>query len=254
MRFLIPVLLSMVLVPPAHAEPAAVGSRRLSEPVLRLDERQTKAPRVALTLDACSGKVDRRILDFLVVERVPATLFVTARWLKHNAEAIAILKAHPDLFEIEDHGRDHLAAVDWPVTIYGVHAAGSPEALALEVNGGTESILAAGFDRPHWFRGATAKYSASAIAEIEAMGYRIGGFSLNGDGGSLLGARVTARRIAGAHDGDVIIAHINQPTHAAGEGVVEGVQALRTRGFELVLLRDGAAPAVQSMHSSVLPD
>lgn len=244
----------MILAPAVHAEPAAVASRRLAEPVLRLDEQQTATPRVALTLDACSGKVDRRILDFLVAERVPATLFVTARWLKHNAEAIAILKAHSDLFEIEDHGRDHLAAVDWPVTIYGVHAAGSPEALTLEVNGGTEAILAAGFDRPRWFRGATAKYSASAMAQIEAMGYRIGGFSLNGDGGSLLGTRVTARRIAGAHDGDVIIAHINQPTHAAGEGVVEGVRALKKRGFDFVLLRDGAAPAMQSLHSSVLPE
>lgn len=234
-----------------HADMPARAAARLVEPGFRLAPSQTGTPRVALTLDACSGKVDRRILDMLVAEHVPATIFVTARWLKHNAEAIAVLKAHPDLFGIEDHGREHLAAVDHPVTIFGVRSAGSPEALALEVGGGAEAIVAAGFDRPTWFRGATAKYSASAIAEIEAMGYRIGGFSLNGDGGSLLGTAVTARRIANARDGDVIIAHINQPTHAAGAGVVEGVLALKRRGVNFVLLRDEAAPPTAPLHSAL---
>ena len=73
---------------------------------------------------------------------------------------------------------------------------------------------------PKWFRGATAEYSPSAIAMIRKLGFKIAGFSINGDGGSLLGAKETARRIAAAKDGDVIIAHINQPTHAAGEGVL----------------------------------
>jgi peptidoglycan/xylan/chitin deacetylase (PgdA/CDA1 family) len=261
MHVLFRLLLCAMLVQPVLAAAAPTdGSatrhggpeRSLAEPVLRLPLQPGAAPRVALTLDACMGAVDRRILDTLVAERIPATIFVTARWLKHNGEAIAILKAHPDLFEIENHGRDHLAPVDHPATIWGVHAAGSPEALTVEVEGGTEAIVAAGFDRPLWFRGATARYSASAITRIEALGYRIGGFSLNGDGGSLLGAHTTARRIAAARDGDVIIAHINQPTHAAGSGVVEGVRALRKRGFDFVLLRDAEAAASAPLNSQVL--
>jgi hypothetical protein len=55
------------------------------------------------------------------------------------------------------------------------------------------------------------------------MGYRIAGYSLNGDGGSLLGAAVTEKRISSAKDGDVVISHINQPTHAAGEGVAKAI-------------------------------
>lgn len=236
---------------PAHADPAKhAPSVRLLEPRLSLDKHEGMAPRVALTLDACSGKVDRRILDVLVSERIPATVFVTARWLKHNAETVALFKAHPDLFEIEDHGREHVAAVDRATTIYGVRSAGSPEAVALEVGGGAEAMLAAGLGRPRWFRGATAKYSASSIALIEAMGYRVAGYSLNGDGGSLLGAKEAARRIAHAKDGDVIIAHVNQPGHAAGTGVAEGVLALRKRGFEFVLLRDGIDPSDASKHAA----
>ena len=145
-----------------------------------------------------------------------------------------------------------ILSIDHVASVYGVKAAGSPEALALEVGGGADAMAAAGLGKPHWFRGATAKYSPSAIALIESMGYRIAGYSLNGDGGSLLGAKAAERRIAGAKDGDVIIAHINQPTHAAGEGVAAGILALRKRGFEFVLLRDAAEPAAQSLHSSVL--
>ena len=42
------------------------------------------SPQVALTLDACTGAADGRILDELVADHVPATIFVTGRWLRHN--------------------------------------------------------------------------------------------------------------------------------------------------------------------------
>ncbi|MGV3548797.1 polysaccharide deacetylase family protein [Rhizobium sp.] len=241
---------------PAHADPVkatskTTGEQNLVEPGLRLAANQSGRPRVALTLDACSGKVDRRILDVLIREEIPATIFVTARWLRRNDAAAALLRARPQLFEIEDHGRDHLAPVDRPTAVYGVQSAGSPEALALEVGGGADAMRLAGFDAPRWYRGATAKYSTSAIALIEGMGYRIAGFSLNGDGGSTLGAKAAERRIAAARDGDVIIAHINQPTHAAGEGVAAGILALKKKGFAFVLLKDAAEPAGE-MQSSAL--
>jgi peptidoglycan/xylan/chitin deacetylase (PgdA/CDA1 family) len=225
---------------PALAGPTTTSERNLVESSLRLAPHQGKVPRVALTLDACSGKTDHRILDVLVRERVPATIFVTARWLKRNSEAIAVLKTHPDLFQIENHGREHLAPVDRPMTVYGVHSVGSPEALALEVGGAADAMRQAGFEAPRWYRGATAKYSTSAIRLIEGMGYRIGGFSLNGDGGSMLSAKATERRIAAARDRDVIIAHINQPTHSAGDGVVAGVLALKKKGVAFVTLDDAA--------------
>ena len=208
------------------------------EPSLHLAARTAATPDVALTFDACMGKVDHRILDMLVAEKIPATLFVTGRWLRHNPEALGVLLAHPELFELEDHGANHVPAVDRPIRIYGIEAAGSPEAVAAEVAGGADAIVKAGAPQPHWFRGATAKYSAQSIAQIEAMGYKIAGFSVNGDGGSLLGETGTARRFASAADGDVIIAHINQPDHKAGNGVVAGVLGLKKRGFHFVLLRD----------------
>jgi peptidoglycan/xylan/chitin deacetylase (PgdA/CDA1 family) len=225
----------------APVEPQATPARhgpKLVEPVLRLSPSALANGRVALTLDACGGKTDNRILDALVENQIPATIFVTGLWLKHNEEALAIMLAHPDLFELEDHGAHHKPAVDVPDTIYGVKAAGSPQAVTDEVENGALDMVVAGISEPHWFRGATAKYDASAMTLISGLGYRIAGFSLNADGGSLLGAATTERRVAGAKDGDVIIAHINQPTHSAGEGLVKGLLALKEKGVTFVRLND----------------
>ncbi|HWT59317.1 MAG TPA: polysaccharide deacetylase family protein [Rhizobium sp.] len=194
--------------------------------------------RIALTFDACMGQADERILSTLVRERIPATIFVTARWLKHNPAALAVFLQNPDLFELENHGENHIPAVDTPTLIYGIASAGSPQAVKQEVAGGAAAMTAAGIPAPHWFRGSTAKYDLSAIGEIRAMGYRIAGYSVNGDGGSLLGAVITEKRIASAKDGDVVISHVNQPTHAAGEGVAKALVDLKMKGTEFVRLAD----------------
>jgi peptidoglycan/xylan/chitin deacetylase (PgdA/CDA1 family) len=219
--------------------PAAAGPAKLVEPALRLPpSAEDGVVRVALTLDACGGHTDMRILSALVDERIPATIFATGIWLKRNPEAVEVMKAHPDLFEIEDHGARHVPAIDRSVSVYGIGSAGSAAAVQAEVQGGAVAIEKAGLPAPHWFRGATAKYTRTSIAAIEALGYRIAGFSLNADGGSLLGALATRRQVESAKDGDVLIAHINQPTHAAGRGLVEGLKELKARGVRFVRLDD----------------
>lgn len=213
------------------------GAVSLVEPALHLKQSRG-APRVALTLDACGGGTDERILSALVENRIPATIFVTAKWLKHNSGALAIMRAHPALFELENHGGRHVPAIDARQTVYGLRSAGSAQAVAAEVESERTVFAAAGGPSQSWFRGATAKYSPSAIRLIRQLGFKVAGYSLNGDGGSLLSAAETARRVSSARDGDVIIAHINQPSHAAGEGLVKGMLALKGKGFSFVRLED----------------
>ena len=67
--------------------------------------------RVALTLDACSGAFDEDLVLFLVRNRIPATLFATKKRLDKNPVGVAILKSNLDLFDIEDHGENHIPAV-----------------------------------------------------------------------------------------------------------------------------------------------
>jgi peptidoglycan/xylan/chitin deacetylase (PgdA/CDA1 family) len=145
--------------------------------------------RVALTLDACGGRTDTRILSALVENRIPATIFATGIWLRRNPEAVAILKAHPGLFEVENHGARHVPAIDRPVSVYGIASAGSAQAVLQEVMGGAGALVKAGLPEPRWFRGATAKYTPTSMAQIEALGFRIAGYSINADGGRCSGHR-----------------------------------------------------------------
>lgn len=217
-------------------DPAAANTG-LVEPRLTLPPGSgSGAPRLALTLDACSGKSDQRIFTALLEMRIPATVFVTARWLRRNPETTRLMLANPDLFQVENHGSRHVAAVDFPSNIYGVKAAGSPQAVAAEVEDGRNAIIAATGLTPKWYRGATGRYSPGAIAEIARTGEAIAGYSLRADDGAGLSAAGVERRLAAAKDGDVIIAHVNHPDKPAGSGLVRGVAMLKAKGFVFVKL------------------
>ena len=217
---------------PAHADTPLV------EPHLHITPGGAQAPQVALTLDACSGGIDHRILDVLVTKAIPATIFVTGRWLRRNPETVRLLLEHPELFELEDHGENHVPAVIGTRRPYGIAPAGTPAAVTAEIEGGARSIGKAGGPAPHWYRGATALYSRDALELIGQLGYRTAGFSLNADLGASVSATVAAARLGKAKDGDVIIAHVNQPRRAAGAGVALGVEELLTRGYRFVRLAD----------------
>ena len=211
---------------------------RVVEPQLHIARGGAASPQVALTLDACMGRTDHRILDMLVQNRIPATVFVTGRWIKQNPAAMAVLKANADLFDIENHGAMHIPAITNEPRMYGIKTAGSLAAVNREIDGGATAITDAGVSKPVWYRDATARYSTDAVKLATSLGYKIGGYSLNGDQGASLRASTVERRIAAARDGDVIISHINQPTRSAGEGVVKGVLALKAKGMKFVRLKD----------------
>jgi peptidoglycan/xylan/chitin deacetylase (PgdA/CDA1 family) len=215
----------------------ALAKTHLIEPHMHIVAVGT-APEVALTLDACMGAADMRIIDALIDNKVPATIFATRRWLVHNPQVVHVLVSNTDLFEIEDHGAEHIPAVIGTEKPYGIAPAGTANAVFNEVIGGAQAVQAATSLAPKWYRGATALYSKDAIALINTMGFKIGGFSLNGDLGASASPKVAEARIAAARSGDVIISHVNQPTRGSGAGVVAGVLDLKARGYKFVRLED----------------
>lgn len=235
---LIPTVLITCSIVLAGATANAGSHPHFVEPQLFIAKGGATAPQVALTLDACSGETDQRILNFLVENKVAATIFVTGRWLKRNAASVAIMKAHPELFELENHGLNHVPAIDNQPLMFGLKTAGSLPAIRSEIEGGANAMQIATAGKPVWYRDATARYSDDAVKLIHEMGYRVAGYSLNADMGASLLAGQVEKRISAAKDGDVIIAHINQPTRVAGAGVVKGIFALKQKGFRFVRLRD----------------
>jgi peptidoglycan/xylan/chitin deacetylase (PgdA/CDA1 family) len=202
----------------------------LVEPAMRL-ALPPDAPRtVALTLDACGGATDMRIVTALLALSVPATIFATGLWLRNNAQALVLMRAHPQIFTLQNHGAQHLPPVLGTRRVYGLPVAGTLEAVRAEVTGGAEMVAAARGPRPAWYRGAAGLYSPAALAAIQAMGVAVAGYSLNGDAGASLPAATVARRIAAARGGDVIVSHINQPGRPSGAGVAVGIAALKQAG------------------------
>jgi len=193
-------------------------------------------PTVALTLDACPGGFDARVAQALAELRIPATIFVTAIWLRRNPEGLAFLRDRPDLFAIANHGERHVPAVLGSGTIFGIPVAGTLDRIRREVEGGAEAVLAATGSRPGWYRTATGFYSVEAIPAIEALGVRVCGYSLAADLGASLPAPAVAARIAAARSGDIILGHINQPNRPSGAGIAAGVARLAARGARFVRL------------------
>jgi peptidoglycan/xylan/chitin deacetylase (PgdA/CDA1 family) len=218
-------------------------SEALVEPAISLTLPEDAPRTVALTLDACSGATDMRIVETLVALSVPATIFASGLWLPGNAAAVALMRAHAGLFSIQNHGERHLPPVLGTRRVYGLAVAGTMDAIEREVTRGGEMVTAARGARPHWYRAAAGLYSPAAVEAIQAMGWSIAGYSLNADEGASLPAASAARRIAAARSGDVIVAHINQPHRPSGAGVADGIAALKRAGAVFVGL--DALPATQ---------
>lgn len=228
-------VLATSAVAAAAAEPWAI------EPHQRLADAGTAAaPRVALTLDACGGAFDADLLATLVRLRVPATVFVTRRWLRANPAGVAALRAEPALFELQNHGTAHVPALlGAGRQAYGIAGVGSAARLAAEVNGAAEAIVALGAPRPAFFRGATAVYDAEALAALAALGVQVAGFSVNADAGATAPRAAIVARLRGLQPGDVVIAHMNRPAGATAEALAEALPALLARGVRFVPLSQG---------------
>lgn len=193
--------------------------------------------RVALTLDACTGRFDYDLIEFLIVNRIPATIFATKKWLDENPFGVSIIKAHLNLFDVENHGENHIPAVIGKGRkVYGIP--GEPDVVHLrrEVAEGARSIEEIIGVTPRWYRGATAEYDPQAIAEIERMGYKIAGFSVNADAGATLNKVAIEERLKHVKSGDVIIAHMNRPSSDTAEGLSVSIKYLQGKGFIFVRL------------------
>jgi peptidoglycan/xylan/chitin deacetylase (PgdA/CDA1 family) len=223
------------MLPLAPAGAATIADTPV-EPRMRLADPPPDRLAVAVTLDACPGAFDQRIAAALVEYYIPATIFVTGLWMRQNPAGLAFLLAHRELFAIENHGELHVPPVLGHGKIFGIPVAGDLAAVRREVADGAASITTATGAGPHWYRAAAGHYSPEAMAEIQRLGVGIAGYSLNADAGASLPARSVAGRIANAANGDVIVAHINQPLRPSGPGVVAGIQELQRRGASFLRL------------------
>lgn len=196
---------------------------------------------LALTLDACGsakGKgVDRALIDFLVRERIPATLFINDRWLEANPELFRELAAQP-LFEIANHGYRHKPASVNGRSVYGIDGTKDARELVLEIELNARKIQAITGTRPRLYRSGTAYYDELAVKISNDLGHEVAGFSVLGDAGATLPADKVKAALLTAQPGDIIIAHMNHPEAGTGAGIMAAVPELKKRGFRFVRMSD----------------
>ena len=197
----------------------------------------TSKPRVILTLDACGGAFDEKLAQYLVREQIPATLFVTSKFIRRNPKAVVFLKQHLDLFDIQNHGGEHFAAVSRHGTVYGVHTTGSIEQTINEVQSGYRAIEQSFGVQPTLYRGATALYDRQALEALAISNTPlVGGYSVSWDDGASLSSAGIIAKANRLKNGDVLLAHINHPERGNGEHLILGLDALRSQ-FEVVSWR-----------------
>jgi peptidoglycan/xylan/chitin deacetylase (PgdA/CDA1 family) len=219
------------------AFPAVAAEQQPVEIHAQLAPQSENIKKIALTLDACSGQYDSDLINFLIQNRIPTTIFVTKKWLDRNPLGLSVIKAHLDLFDVEDHGEKHIPAIIGANRkIYGLSGEADVIHLRREVIEGARAVEKATGIAPLWYRDATGEYDAESINEIGKMGYKIAGFSVNADHGATSKKVTIEKRLEHVKAGDVIIAHMNKPASDTAKGLSVGLTYLLKAGFVFVRL------------------
>lgn len=218
-----------------NVEPKEWGEH-LNGVVSHIDDKNKE---IALTLDACGGehgsKYDKELIDFLVKENIPATLFINYRWIEANKDIFMNLSKNNN-FEIENHGYSHKPLSVNKKSVYNIEGTSNVEDVINEIKLNNDAIYKLTGKKPKYFRSGTAYYDEVAIKIADELGYKIAGFSINGDGGATFSKEEVINEVSKAKAGDIIISHFNQPNGNTYEGLKEALIILREKGYKFVKL------------------
>jgi peptidoglycan/xylan/chitin deacetylase (PgdA/CDA1 family) len=199
---------------------------------------KTKEKVVALTLDACGSQndgFDKKLINYLIETRTPATLFINSRWIDKNQQTFIELSGNP-LFEIENHGWQHKPLSVNGKSVYAIAGTHSPGEVIEEIEKNAEKIHSITGKIPHYFRSGTAYYDDVAVRIVGDLGYEAVGFSVLGDKGATLSSGGVKKAVLSAKEGDIIICHMNHPEKDTAQGLIEAIPLLKRKGFRFVKL------------------
>jgi peptidoglycan/xylan/chitin deacetylase (PgdA/CDA1 family) len=211
---------------------------RLPGIVLRLPTRDRV---IALTFDACGGKngsgYDAKLINYLISQHIPATLFINSRWIDANRNTFLRLARNP-LFEIENHGTLHKPLSVTGRSIYGIKGTDSVPQAVDEVVDNEHKIEQLTGRKPKFFRPGTAYYDEIGVQIVKASGEVPVNFDIIGDAGATYNTEQVKHALLKAKPGSIIIMHFNQPAHDTAKGVMAAIPLLKQKGFHFVKLED----------------
>ncbi|MCR8641800.1 polysaccharide deacetylase family protein [Paenibacillus sp. N1-5-1-14] len=220
----------------AHQTPTQWGER-VSGVRTRL---QTTDKVIALTFDACGGGqagngYDKELIDYLIQEQIPATLFINARWIDTNADLFQQLASN-SLFELENHGHEHRPLSVTGRSIYNIVGTKSVSEVIDEVKMNADKIESLTGRRPLFFRSGTAYYDEIAVKVVQALGMQAVNFNVLGDAGATYNTDQIDQALTKSKPGSIVLMHMNHPEKSTAEGVMKAVPKLKLAGFSFVKL------------------
>ena len=196
---------------------------------------------LALTFDACGGPkgtgYDAKLIDFLTSEAIPATLFISGRWMDANPDIFRTLTKNP-LYEIENHGSKHRPCSATGRSVYGIKGTMSVAEIYDEIELNALEILNLTGRKPKYYRPGAA-YGDEVCAEIaSALGYEVVNFSVRGDAGATYSKKQVEEALLHSAPASIILMHMNHPEGKTAEGVSAAIPELKKRGFRFVKLSE----------------
>jgi|GEM_PF-571374 len=197
----------------------------------------TREPRIALTFDACEmGQphyLDAAVLDTLLSEQIPFTLFVSGKFARRNREELRRIAAR-DFVEVENHSLSHHHHMERL----------APGRVREEVLVAGQLIEEITGKKPQFFRFPAGNYDAKTLRTVEDLGYRVVHWTFaSGDPDiHLTPERLTRRVLSRSTNGSILIFHINGRGYATGRALPQILDGLRSRGYRFVTLKEALDP------------
>ncbi len=233
-----PNLNEQILIKYANAQPQQWGEK-VSGIAHSLDSAEKV---LALTFDACGGSArsngyDAQLIDYLEKMQIPATLFISGKWIDANPD-IFLKLAHNKLFEIGNHGLNHLPCSVNGKSAYGIKGTGSIAELMQEIEGNGKKLKSLTGREPRFYRSGTNYYDEAAVALARDLGYTTVGYSVLGDAGATYNRDQVKKALLGARAGSIVIFHFNHPEGETAEGIMDAIPIIEKNGFRFVKLSD----------------
>ncbi|HVU49945.1 MAG TPA: polysaccharide deacetylase family protein [Polyangia bacterium] len=193
---------------------------------------ETAARAVAITFDACATRTHgygfgRDVYDILKAERVPATIFVSGRWVEFHPAEMAELARDP-LVTFGDHSYDH------------PHMSRLSAARMGEEIDQTEAALARYGKKSVAFRPPFGDWNRHVIDVARARGLPTVTWDVvSGDPSKrTTKAGMIRNVVGGARAGSIVIFHINGRGLKTAQALPEILRALREEGLRFVSLAE----------------
>jgi len=183
---------------------------------------------VALTFDACPTSLqedfDERVIDVLLKGKVPATLFMSGRWVEKNAEKVKLLAMQPQ-FEIANHAFWHLHLLEKDDDRI-VRELQRTQAVISKTTGKTPKYFRPPFGEVNERLARLARQEGLVTIQYDIA---------SGDPDAGLSPQKIERAVLhDAKGGSIIVFHMNRNGVHTAEMLPVIIKGLREKGFELV--------------------